>query len=84
MARAKKNSLTSRVKKIIDERLKPAVAMDGGVLELVSVDERNAVVKVRLGGACVGCPLSGITLSMGIEREIIENIPEVKAVELVT
>jgi Fe-S cluster biogenesis protein NfuA len=55
--------------------------MDGGDIELVGVDE--GVVKVRLTGACSGCPMSAMTLQMGVERAIRREIPEVVRVESV-
>ena len=54
--------------------------MDGGDVELVGIDDNN-VVTVRLTGACVGCPMSQITLKNGIERIIKHEIPEVVSVE---
>ena len=52
---------------------------DGGDVELVEVGE-DGIVKVRLTGACKGCPMSQITLKMGVERSLKEKIPEVKEV----
>lgn len=53
---------------------------DGGDVELVDVDEETGQVKVRLTGACGGCPMSQLTLKMGIESELKKQIPEVKEV----
>jgi len=61
------------------EKIRPMLQADGGDVELVAVEE--GVVKVRLQGACAGCPMSQMTLRNGIERILKENIPEVKAVE---
>lgn len=55
------------------------VRQDGGDMELVDVDARG-VVRIRLRGACVGCPSSGTTISLGIERNLRKRIPEVTAV----
>lgn len=74
-------ALLDRVSAII-ERIRPAVQSDGGDLELVDVDPEG-VVKIRLHGACVGCPSSSMTLQMGIERNLREKVPEVTAVEQV-
>jgi Fe-S cluster biogenesis protein NfuA len=52
---------------------------DGGDVELVGVEE-DGTVKVRLTGACKGCPMSQMTLKMGVERSLKEKIPEVKEV----
>ncbi len=70
-----------RVSEII-ERIRPAVQDDGGDLELVEVTA-DGVVRVRLHGACVGCPSSQMTLQLGIERNLKEKVPEVTAVEQV-
>jgi len=62
------------------EKIRPALQADGGDVELVEVQE-DGVVKVRLTGACKGCPMASITLANGIERVLKEEIPEVKKVE---
>lgn len=61
------------------ETIRPRLQMDGGDVALVDVVDN--VVKVELQGACKGCPMSQITLQMGIERAIKEQIPEIKSVE---
>ncbi len=63
-------------------QIRPTLQKDGGDVELVSVDEEN-VVKVRLKGACQGCPMSYITLKEGIEKFIKNEIPQIRAVEAV-
>ncbi len=60
------------------EKIRPALMADGGNVELVEIVD-NAV-KVRLTGACGGCPMSQLTLKMGIERFLKKEIPEVKEV----
>jgi Fe-S cluster biogenesis protein NfuA len=70
-----------RVAKIIS-LIRPAVQSDGGDLELVDVTPEG-VVKIRLHGACVGCPSSSVTLQMGVERNLKAHVPEVKSVEAV-
>ncbi|MCM8778903.1 MAG: DUF438 domain-containing protein [Candidatus Omnitrophica bacterium] len=60
------------------EKIRPALQADGGDVELVSVEE--GIVKVRLTGACGGCPMSQMTLAMGVERAIKKEVPEVKRV----
>ncbi len=62
------------------ERIRPAIQGDGGNVELVDITSDN-VVKVRLTGACVGCPMSQLTLKAGIERILKQEVPEVVAVE---
>jgi len=61
------------------EKVRPSLQADGGDVELVSVDDQG-VVQVRLQGACAGCPMSQMTLKMGIERYLKERVPEVKEV----
>jgi len=63
------------------EEIRPALQADGGDIELVSVE--NKVVKVRLKGACAGCPAAQMTLQMGVERRLKEAIPEIEKVEAV-
>jgi Fe-S cluster biogenesis protein NfuA len=60
------------------EQIRPSLQADGGDVELVSVDD--GVVSLRLTGACGGCPMSAMTLKMGIERVLRGQIPEVKEV----
>ncbi len=62
------------------ERIRPGLQMDGGDVELVEVDEAAGVVKVALTGACGHCPMSVMTLKMGIERTIRQEVPEVTEV----
>ena len=71
--------MKEKVKEVI-ETIRPALQMDGGDVELVDVDEENGIVKVRLQGACHGCPMAQMTLQMGIENELKSKIPEVKKV----
>ena len=61
--------------------IRPNLQADGGDVELVSVED--GVVKVRLTGACDGCPMAALTLKNGIERVLKSRIPEVKTVEAV-
>ncbi|WP_026485846.1 NifU family protein [Caldanaerobius polysaccharolyticus] len=61
------------------ELIRPSLQADGGDVELVDVDE-DGVVKVKLTGACGGCPFALLTLQQGIERSIKERVPEVKKV----
>jgi Fe-S cluster biogenesis protein NfuA len=62
-------------------KIRPLLQRDGGDVELVEVVE--GVVKVRLQGACAGCPMSQMTLKNGIERLLKQEIPEVESVESV-
>jgi Fe-S cluster biogenesis protein NfuA len=70
------------IKEKVEEALKqvrPSLQRDGGDIELVSVDEAGTV-KVRLKGACGSCPMSTMTLKMGVEKHLKDHIPEVKEV----
>ncbi len=60
------------------EKIRPMLQRDGGNVELVGVE--GSVVKVRLTGACRGCPMSQMTLKGGIERVIMQEVPEVTEV----
>lgn len=75
------SSLFARVQQVVN-RIRPAVQSDGGDLELVEITKTN-IARVRLHGACVGCPSSTMTLKMGIEKNIREKVPEIIAVEQV-
>jgi len=63
-------------------KVRPSLQADGGDVELVEVQE-DGIVKVRLQGACAGCPMSQMTLKMGIEKMLKQNVPEVERVESV-
>ena len=64
------------------EQIRTFLQADGGDIELVDVTE-DGVVKVRLTGACCGCPMSQITLSQGVQKALQEKVPEVQRVEAV-
>ncbi|MDX9746487.1 MAG: NifU family protein [Syntrophales bacterium] len=70
--------MKEKVQQII-EQIRPSLQADGGDVELVDVST-DGVVKVRLKGACSGCPMSQMTLKMGIEKYMKKQIPEVKEV----
>ena len=74
-------TMKEKVKEIID-KIRPNLQADGGDVELVDVTE-DGVVKVRLLGACKGCPMSQMTLKMGIESYLKKSVPEVKRVDSV-
>jgi Fe-S cluster biogenesis protein NfuA len=61
--------------------IRPSLQSDGGDVELVDVE--NGIVKVRLTGACGGCPMSQMTLKQGIETYIKKEVPEILSVEAV-
>lgn len=72
--------MKERVQEVLD-RIRPALQADGGDVELIDIE--GGVVKVRLVGACAGCPMSQLTLTNGVERVLKEQIPEVDRVEAV-
>lgn len=71
---------TENVEAVLDE-MRPYLMSDGGNVELIEID--GAVVKLKLQGACGSCPSSAMTLRMGIERRLREQIPEMSEVEQV-
>lgn len=70
--------MKEKVKNVLD-KVRPFLQQDGGDVEFVDCDE-NGVVKVRLRGACGGCPGALYTLKNGIERTLKQEVPEVKEV----
>lgn len=81
MSLTKQLDLRERVEEVLDE-IRPAIMMDGGNILLVDITDEG-VVQVELVGACVGCPMSMLTLKAGVERTLRERIPEVTEVEAV-
>ncbi len=73
--------MREKVEKILAE-IRPNLQMDGGDVELVDVSSEG-IVKVKLTGACCGCPMSMLTLKMAIEKRLKDAIPEIKSVEQV-
>jgi len=70
--------LKEKVEKAL-EKVRPSLKADGGDVQLVDVDA-DGNVKVKLMGACGGCPMSQMTLKMGIEKILKQSVPEVKGV----
>lgn len=77
-AESEPTSVTERVSETL-ELIRPALQMDGGDIALVGVDDEN-VVSVSLHGSCVGCPASLATLKAGVERILMDRVPEVREV----
>ena len=75
------SEIVEQIKELIETQVRPAVAQDGG--DIVFVDFVNGVVKLKLRGACSGCPSASITLKNGIENMLKHYIPEVLSVESV-
>jgi len=72
-------NLKESVEDVLNQ-VRPALQRDGGDVELIEITNEG-IVKVRLKGACGGCPMAGLTLKMSIERILKEKIPQVKSVE---
>jgi len=75
------DAVVERIRRILDEEIRPAVAMDGG--DIVFAGFRDGIVELYLQGSCQGCPSSTLTLKMGIEQRLREEIPEVQGVEAI-
>lgn len=73
------DEITKQIKELIDIKVRPAVAMDGG--DIVFHEFRDGIVYLELKGACSGCPSSTITLKNGIENMLKHYVPEVESVE---
>jgi Fe-S cluster biogenesis protein NfuA len=69
--------MQDKIAKVLD-KIRPQLIMDGGDVKLIEVN--NGTVKVKLTGACAGCPMSTMTLKMGIEKILKKEIPEIKEV----
>jgi Fe-S cluster biogenesis protein NfuA len=76
------NSLFERVNTAL-ERVRPYLQSDGGDISLVEITSDNTV-KVRLSGACHGCPYSMMTLKAGVEQALLKEVPEIKEVVAVS
>ena len=73
------DDISKRIEEVLNEKIRPAVAMDGGDIRLKSF--KDGVAEVMLKGACAGCPSSTVTLKHGVERMIKHYVPEVTSVE---
>ncbi|KAK4480478.1 hypothetical protein RD792_013552, partial [Penstemon davidsonii] len=69
------------IKELLETRIRPAVQDDGGDIEYVGFDPETGIVRLRMQGACSGCPSSSVTLKSGIENMLMHYVPEVKSVE---
>ena len=75
------DELEIRIIKILDQKIRPAVAKDGGDIKFKEF--KNGVVRVQLQGSCSGCPSSTMTLKQGVQNLLCHYIPEVKQVEAI-
>jgi len=76
------SQIIDQIKKELEE-IRPHLKMDGGDVEFVGFDEKSGILKLRLQGACVGCPMSQMTLQDGIGRVLKEKISEIKEIKAV-
>jgi Fe-S cluster biogenesis protein NfuA len=76
-----KDDVSIRIEEVLSEKIRPAVAMDGGDIQLKSF--KDGVAEVMLKGSCAGCPSSVITLKQGVERMLKHYVPEVNSVTAV-
>ena len=81
VAQGPADDVEARIQRILDDEIRPAVAMDGG--DIIFAGYRDGVVELYMQGACQGCPSSTLTLKMGIEQRLREAVPEVQAVEAI-
>ena len=75
--------IVKELKELIEVRVRPAVARDGGDITFHSWDHEHGVVRLNMRGACAGCPSSTLTLKQGIENMLRHYVPEVNRVEQV-
>ena len=75
--------MREEVEMVLNTRIRPALQMDGGDIELIEVDEEAGLVKVALRGACAHCPYSTMTSLNVVEKQLKELVPGVKKVETV-
>lgn len=80
-AAATTGTAEERVQQVI-EQLRPSIQADGGDVEFLEFTDEG-VVRIRLHGACVGCPSSSLTLQVGLERNLREHVPEFASVEAI-
>lgn len=73
--------IVEEIKELIETRVRPAVAQDGGDIQFDRFDPESGLVTLRMRGACAGCPSSTMTLKQGIENMLRHYVPEVTAVE---
>ena len=75
------SEIVAEIKALLDSRIRPAVAQDGGDILFDSFDESTGVLNLRMRGACAGCPSSSATLKAGVEQMMRHYVPEVTRVE---
>ncbi|WP_332676396.1 NifU family protein [Brevundimonas sp.] len=82
-ASAEDSEVVAEIKQLLDSRVRPAVAQDGGDILFDAFDAETGVLTLRMRGACAGCPSSSATLKAGVEQMMKHYVPEVTRVEQV-
>ena len=82
MSNGKQTSLESRIQQVLDD-YRPTLYMDGGDVELLKVDDEG-IAHVKMLGACIDCPISLLTMKLGIQRLLTENFSEVTGINAIT
>ncbi len=77
------SEVVAEIKQLLDTRVRPAVAQDGGDILFDAFNEETGVLRLRMRGACAGCPSSSATLKAGVEQMMKHYVPEVTSVEQV-
>lgn len=72
--------MRDKVEKVLQEEIRPLIRRHDGDVELLGLDEETGIVTVRLSGTCVGCPLSQITLKVGIQQTLQKHLPWITSV----
>ena len=72
-------TLIERVNEVLG-KIRPMIQADGGDIELIEIDEQTGKVSIRFQGACRSCPMSAMTLKMGVEKHVKEAVPEISEV----
>ncbi|XP_038973533.1 LOW QUALITY PROTEIN: nifU-like protein 4, mitochondrial, partial [Phoenix dactylifera] len=75
------SEIVAMIKELLETRIRPAVQDDGGDIEYRGFDPDTGIVKLKMQGACSGCPSSSVTLKSGIENMLMHYVPEVRGVE---
>jgi Fe-S cluster biogenesis protein NfuA len=78
------DEVVAMIKELLETRIRPAVQEDGGDIMFKSYDPDSGIVKLKMQGACSGCPSSSVTLKSGIENMLMHYVPEVQGVEQVS
>ena len=79
MSRKEESEVVTKIKEVLESKIRPAVARDGGDIKFKSFNE--GIVTVELQGSCSGCPSSTVTLKRGVENMLKHYVPEVNSVE---